>query len=137
MDLHLENSPLNIRLCKGIYIEDEAISFKDFQEIREHYVDNLRFMLQNGVYAGIATHDKYLIEKGYELIEQYKVPKNKYEFQMLYGVTPILGRSIAEKGHRMRLYIPYGSEWFKYSMRRLNENPKMVSHIIKALFLRK
>lgn len=137
MDLHNDSSPLNIRLCKGIYIENEDISFKDAQEIRNHFVEDLNFMLQNGVYAGIATHDSYLINKAYELIDHYGVPKTKYEFQMLYGVTTKLGRSIVDKGHRMRVYIPFGNEWFNYSIRRLKENPNMVSHIIKALFIRR
>jgi len=137
MDLNQDGSPLNIRLCKGIYIESEAISFKDIQAIRDHYVEDLDFMLQNGIYVGIATHDKYLIEKAYKLIDQYQVPKNMFEFQMLFGVTPKLGRSIVEKGHRMRIYVPFGIQWFNYSIRRLNENPNMVTHIIKALFIRK
>ena len=137
MDLNQDGSPLNIRLCKGIYIESEAISFKDIQAIRDHYVEDLDFMLQNGIYVGIATHDKYLIEKAYKLIDQYQVPKNMFEFQMLFGVTPKLGRSIVENGHRMRIYVPFGIQWFNYSIRRLNENPNMVTHIIKALFIRK
>jgi len=137
MDLHQNSSPLNIRLCKGIYIESETISFKDYQEIRDHYVEDLNFMLKSGIYAGIATHDKYLINKAFGLIDQYQVPNDKFEFQMLYGVTPKLGRSIVEKGHRLRIYVPFGIDWFKYSIRRLNENPNMVGHIIKALFIRK
>lgn len=137
MDLHQDDFLLNIRLCKGIYIENETISFKDSQQIRDHFVEDLSFMLLNGIYAGIATHDKYLIDRAYELIDQYNVPKDKYEFQMLYGVTPKLGQSIVENGHRMRIYVPFGIDWFNYSIRRLNENPNMVSHIIKALFIRK
>ena len=136
LDLHQKDSPLNIRLCKGIYIESETISFKNSQEIREHYIDDLRFMLQNGIYVGIATHDKYLIDRAFELIGQYGVLKANYEFQMLYGVTPKLGQSIFVKGHRMRVYVPFGIQWFNYSIRRLKENPNMVSHIIKAIFIR-
>jgi proline dehydrogenase len=137
LNLHKENSLLNIRLCKGIYIENETISFKNAGEIRNHYMEDLNVLLQNGVYVGIATHDKYLIDKAYELIDQYNIPPTHYEFQMLYGVTPKLGRSVIEKGHRMRIYVPFGKEWSNYSNRRLNENPKMVGHIIKALLFRK
>jgi proline dehydrogenase len=137
LELHKEDSPLNIRLCKGIYIENEDISFKDHQIIRDHFIEDLSILLRNGVYVGIATHDKYLIDKAFELIYQYVIPITNYEFQMLYGVTPKLGLSVREKGHRMRMYVPYGKDWFNYSMRRLNENPRMVSHIIKALFFRK
>jgi proline dehydrogenase len=135
MDLHQGNSPLNIRLCKGIYIEDQAIAFKDFQEIRDHYIDDLDFLLKNEVYVGIATHDKYLIDKAISLIEKYDVPKDKYEFQMLYGVTPGLAQMILNKGHRIRIYVPYGVDWLNYSIRRLNENPHIVNHIIKAMFV--
>jgi proline dehydrogenase len=137
LDLHQPEAPLNFRLCKGIYIEDERIAFKGYQEIRDHYVENLEWMLQNGVYVGIATHDKYLIDSALEIIEQLKVPKDKYEFQMLFGVAPQLRQSIVDRGHRLRVYVPYGKQWFNYSTRRLKENPKMVWHIIKAIFVRR
>lgn len=136
MDLNLPEAPLNFRLCKGIYIEEERIAYKGHQEIRDHYIEDLHFMLQNGIYVGIATHDKYLIEKAYELIDQLNIPKEKYEFQMLYGVTPILRQSIVDRGHRMRVYVPYGKQWFTYSTRRLKENPNMVWYILKAMFVR-
>lgn len=136
LDLHLPEVPLNFRLCKGIYIEEEHIAYKGYQEIRDHYIEDLRFMLQNRIYVGIATHDKYLIDKSYELIDQLKVPKDKYEFQMLFGVAPKLRQSIVDRGHRMRVYVPYGKQWFGYSTRRLKENPNMVWHIIKAMFVR-
>lgn len=135
-DLHTPENPLNFRLCKGIYVEPEAIAFKKYQEINDNYLKDLELMFQQGMYPGIATHDKPLIEGSYRLIEKYQIPKNKYEFQMLYGVTPELRRSIVEKGHVMRVYVPFGKEWFGYSTRRLKENPKMATHIIKALFIR-
>ncbi|NEW82220.1 MAG: proline dehydrogenase [Mariniphaga sp.] len=136
MDLHSPEAPLNFRLCKGIYIEDESIAYKKYQEIRDRYVEDMRFMLENGIYVGIATHDKYLIDKAYEIIEQLKVPKDKYEFQMLFGVAPKLRQSIVDRGHRIRVYVPFGKQWFNYSTRRLKENPNMVWHIIKAMFVR-
>ncbi len=135
-DLHSVEVPLNFRLCKGIYVEPEAIAYKKYQEINHHYLEDLEFMFSNGYYPGIATHDKPLVEGAYKLIEKYKVPKQAYEFQMLYGVTPDLRKNIVEKGHAMRVYVPFGKEWFGYSTRRLKENPKMASHIIKALFVR-
>ena len=88
------------------------------------------------MYPGIATHDIPLVEGAYKLIDKYKVPKENFEFQMLYGVTPSLRKSIVSKGHRMRVYVPYGEQWFAYSTRRLKENPKMANDIIKALFVR-
>jgi proline dehydrogenase len=93
-------------------------------------------MFQHKIYAGIATHDKYLVEGAYKLIEKHKVPKDGYEFQMLYGVTPELRKSIVAAGHTMRVYVPFGRHWFGYSTRRLKENPNMVWHIVKALFVR-
>jgi len=136
MDIHSKDIPLNYRLCKGIYVEPAEIAYKKYEEINEHYLEDLEFMFKNGVYPGIATHDKPLVKGAYKLIEKYNVPNNMYEFQMLYGVTPELRKSIVNNGHTMRVYVPFGKQWFGYSTRRLKENPKMASHIIKALFFR-
>jgi proline dehydrogenase len=136
MDLHSKEVPLNYRLCKGIYVEPAEIAYKKYEEINKHFLEDLEYMFRKGIYPGIATHDKPLVEGAYKLIEKYKVPKNMYEFQMLYGVTPELRKSIVEKGHTMRVYVPYGEQWFAYSTRRLKENPKMAMLIIKALFFR-
>ncbi|MFO7622249.1 MAG: proline dehydrogenase family protein [Bacteroidales bacterium] len=133
-ELNDPESPLSFRLCKGIYIEPEEIAFKKYEEINRHFLEDLEFMFRNRIFAGIATHDKPLIEGAYRLIEKYNVPKELYEFQMLYGVTPRLRDSVVSKGHSMRVYVPFGKEWFGYSTRRLKENPKMASHIIKAIF---
>lgn len=135
-DIHSEQTPVNYRLCKGIYVEPETIAYKKYQEINDHYVEDLDYMFGKGMYAGIATHDTPLVDAAYELIEKYQVPPDKYEFQMLYGVTPALRKSIIEKGHRLRVYVPFGKDWFAYSTRRLKENPKMAAEIIKALFVR-
>ena len=126
--------PLNFRLCKGIYIEPEAISFRKHDEINRHYTEDLEYMFANKMYAGIATHDKELIDAALNLIRKYKVPPEMYEFQMLYGVTPRLRDSIVAEGHKMRIYVPFGKQWFGYSTRRLKENPKVASHIMKAIF---
>ena len=134
IDLNNEKIPLNYRLCKGIYVEHESISFKKYEEINQHYLEDLEFLLRNKIYVGIATHDKPLVEGAYKLIKKYNVPKNMFEFQMLYGVTPKLRDSIVNEGHTMRVYVPFGKQWFGYSTRRLKENPKMASHIIKAVF---
>ena len=135
--LDLKNGTnLNYRLCKGIYVEPKEIAYKKYEEVNENYIKDLDFILQNGIYPGIATHDKNLIQAAYDLLEKYDVPKDKYEFQMLYGVTPELRQSILDKGHTMRVYVPFGKDWFGYSTRRLNENPKMAMLIIKALFKR-
>jgi len=136
LDLHSREVALNYRLCKGIYVEPAEIAYKKYEEINSQFLKNLETMLKNGIYPGIATHDTALVEGAFKLIEKYKVPKDKYEFQMLYGVTPALRQSIVDKGHKMRIYVPYGEQWFAYSTRRLKENPKMASEIIKALFVR-
>jgi proline dehydrogenase len=136
MDMHSKEVPLTYRLCKGIYVEPAEIAYKKYEEINQHFLEDLEFMFKNGVHPGIATHDKPLVDGAYKLIEKYKVPKHMYEFQMLYGVTPDLRHSIVAKGHRMRVYVPFGEKWFAYSTRRLKENPKMAWLIIKAIFVR-
>ena len=136
MDIHSKEIPLSYRLCKGIYVEPAEIAYKKYEEINQHFLEDLEFIFKNGVYPGIATHDKPLVEGAYKLIDKYKVPKEMYEFQMLYGVTPDLRKSIVDKGHRMRVYVPFGEQWFAYSTRRLKENPKMAWLIIKAIFVR-
>jgi proline dehydrogenase len=136
-DLNSKEYPLNIRLCKGIYNEPEEIAFKNKQEVNENYLIDLEYMLQQGYYPAIATHDKLLVEGAYKLFEKYNTSNEKHEFQMLYGVTPKLRSKIVSKGNTMRIYVPYGKDWFNYSTRRLQENPKMAFDIIKALFIRK
>ncbi|MCF6169695.1 MAG: proline dehydrogenase family protein [Bacteroidales bacterium] len=136
LDLHSEEIPINFRLCKGIYVEPESIAYKKYDEINRHFLEDLEFMFQKGIYPGIATHDVPLVEGAYKLIEKYKVPNDKFEFQMLYGVTPHLRQRILDKGYNLRVYIPFGKDWFAYSTRRLKENPKMAQDIIKAIFVR-
>ncbi len=136
LDMHTEEAPLNYRLCKGIYIEPESIAFKKYEEINDQFLKEIDFMFEHGIYPGIATHDRKLVEGSYKLIEKHHVPFEKYEFQMLYGVTPQLRSEIIKAGHRLRVYVPFGEQWFAYSTRRLKENPGMAMDIIKALFVR-
>ncbi len=133
-DLNSEEFPVNLRVCKGIYVEPEEIAYKKYEEVNSHFLDDVELMFQKKMYPAIATHDIPLVEGAFKLIEKYNVPVDKYEFQMLYGVTPGLRKSILDKGHRMRVYVPFGKQWFGYSTRRLKENPKMAGVIIKALF---
>jgi proline dehydrogenase len=127
---------INIRICKGIYNESADLAFKDREEINKNFLIDLEYMIRHHMYAAVATHDKKLIDGSYLLIDKYKVPADRIEFQMLYGVTPELRKSVVDKGFTMRVYVPYGKDWFNYSTRRLKENPKMISHMIKALFVR-
>jgi len=124
----------NYRLCKGIYVEPASIAYKDKQAIRDNYVKVLELMLKNGNYVGIATHDKYLIDEAYRLIEEYKIPKDKFEFQMLLGVKEDLRDKINSDGYKIRIYVPYGKDWYPYSIRRLKENPQIAGHIVRNLF---
>ncbi|MCD6092041.1 MAG: proline dehydrogenase family protein [Bacteroidales bacterium] len=135
-DLNATEAPLNFRLCKGIYVEPVEVAYKKYEEVNKHFLLSLDYMLEQKMYPSIATHDIPLVEGAYKLLEKYKPAKDKYEFQMLYGVTPSLRKSIMAKGHRMRVYVPFGKDWFGYSTRRLKENPKMASLIIKALFIK-
>ena len=135
MDLHTPSVPLNFRLCKGIYAEPARIAFQSHDRINAHFLEDLEFMIQNGVYPGIATHDPALVDVALALIDRYEVSRDRYEFQMLYGVTPGLRRTIINAGHTMRVYVPYGRHWFGYSTRRLKENPKIVNSIIKSVVL--
>jgi proline dehydrogenase len=122
------------RLCKGIYVEPEEIAFKGKQEVRDNFMASLRLMFYDGNYVGIATHDKYLIDESYKLIKEMNIPNEKFEFQMLFGVTEYLRDKINSDGYKMRVYIPYGEHWYAYSIRRLQENPAMAWHITKSIF---
>lgn len=134
VSIHTKENPINIRLCKGIYIEDESISYKKYQDINDNYIKILDKLLTMGAYVGIATHDKNLVDAAYELLEKHKVSKENYEFQMLYGVQPRLRKRTQNDGQPLKVYLPYGQDWFGYSIRRLQENPNMVSHIMKSIF---
>lgn len=135
-DIHSEENPINFRLCKGIYVEPSALAYKKYEEINAHFLDDIELMLKEKMYPAIATHDKPVIEGAYKLLRKYNYPKENYEFQMLFGVTPALRQSILEAGHRMRVYVPFGKHWFGYCTRRVKENPAMASVIMKAIFFK-
>ncbi len=124
----------NIRLCKGAYIEPEAIAFKGKEEIRLNYLKLLRMLLKGKCYVGIATHDDFLIGEAYQTIQEMKLPKFDYEFQMLHGVRMKLRNKIVADGHRLRVYVPFGRSWYAYSIRRFKENPQILGYVIHALF---
>lgn len=119
----------NIRLCKGIYAEPEEIAYQGFDEVRENFVRALGALLEGGSYVGIATHDEWLIEEGVRLARETGRSPSDYEFQFLLGVRPQRGTQLVEQGHRLRIYVPYGEEWYAYSLRRLQENPKIAGYI--------
>lgn len=134
---HLINGGIsNLRLCKGIYDEPPEIAYKAKRTIRRQFAEIIRMNLKSGSYSGIATHDKEVVQRSLELLDEMQVPSEKYEFQMLLGVTEKLRRKLVEDGHGMRIYVPYGEHWYGYCMRRMKENPNMAGHIIKNLFIR-
>jgi proline dehydrogenase len=119
----------SVRLCKGIYIEPESIQFRDDQEVRESFVRSLEALLDGGSYAAIATHDEWLVDESLRLLRERGLGADRYEFQMLLGVRPELGDRLVAGGHRLRIYVPYGQQWYEYSLRRLQENPKIAGYV--------
>ena len=123
----------NVRICKGIYVEPRRIAWKGFDTVRANYVQALEKLIARGVYVGIATHDEYLACAAVALIDKHGLKRDQYEFQMLLGVDEELRRILIEGGHRLRVYVPYGRDWYPYSMRRLRENPEVAGHVVKAM----
>ncbi len=126
----------NIRVCKGIYNESPSIAFKEREEIRNNFLKLLTIILEGGTYVGIATHDDVLIDGSLALVRKLGLKPPQYEFQMLLGVREARRDQIVRDGHRLRVYVPYGEQWYAYSTRRLKENPLMAWYITKALFVR-
>lgn len=133
----LSESNKNFRLCKGIYVEPEAIAYKKKEEINANYLKVLRLMFEKNCYVGIATHDDKLIDGAYKLIAEFRKKKDKYEFQMLLGVRENLRDRILNDGHRLRIYIPFGTSWYQYSIRRFKENPQIAGYVLKSIFSRR
>ncbi|MGE3164021.1 MAG: proline dehydrogenase family protein [Planctomycetota bacterium] len=131
----LAEGPTHLRLCKGIYVEPEAIAFRDREQVRDSYRLLLRQMLEGRIVrVGIATHDPPLIEHAIALIAELKTPPEQYEFQMLLGVAESLRDQLVRAGHPLRVYVPFGRSWHAYSLRRLRENPQIAGHIVRNLF---
>ena len=131
----LSNDKFNVRICKGIYVEDPSLVLNDYNDIRENYISLVKESLNNGSYVGIATHDEFLIDSLYSWILEKNISKDRYEFQVLHGV-PMQKKlkKLMDDGNTVRVYLPYGDNWYDYSVRRLKENPKMAGYIIKNLF---
>jgi proline dehydrogenase len=119
----------NVRICKGIYLEPPEIAFRDFDAVQASFVQTLEELLDGGSYVGIATHDEWLLEQGKRLVAERGLGQDDYEFQMLLGVRPELGDELVVEGHRLRIYVPFGRHWYEYSLRRLQENPKLAGYI--------
>ncbi len=119
----------NVRLCKGIYVEPEEIAFRAFEAVRASFVRALEALLDAGCHVGIATHDRWLVDEARRLVGERGLAAGQYEFQMLLGVRPELGDELVAEGHPLRIYVPFGRHWYEYSLRRLQENPKIAGYV--------
>lgn len=131
---NLSKAGTSVRLCKGIYVESETIAFRGREEVQENYKRLLRLLFDNNMYVGIATHDDVLLDFALEEIAKRGVPRDRYEFQMLLGVREQKRDALIKQGHKVRIYVPFGHDWYGYSVRRLKENPEVAGHIFKAMF---
>jgi proline dehydrogenase len=129
--VRLARAGVSVRLCKGIYDEPREIAYKDFDVVRQNYVLLLEKLFKGGAYVGIATHDEYLVWHGLRLVHQMGLSRDRYEFQMLLGVDEELRRILVDAGHKVRVYVPFGKDWYEYSTRRLKENPKIASYVAR------
>lgn len=129
----LPTTGANVRLCKGIYIEPRTAAWKGYDTVRRNFVAALEKLIRQGVYVGVATHDEYLVCAARELLDRYDAARDSYEFQMLLGVDEELRRILLDEGHRLRVYVPYGRDWYAYSMRRLRENPEVARHVVRGM----
>jgi len=120
----------NVRLCKGIYVEPEEVAYHDPEAVRANFVRALDELLACGAYVGVATHDEWLIGESLRRVEA--LPPEEYEFQMLLGVREQRADALVAAGNRLRVYVPYGKQWYAYSVRRLQENPAMAGMMAKA-----
>lgn len=123
----------SVRICKGIYVEPRRVAWKGFETVRANFLQALEKIIVRGIYPAIATHDEYLACCAAALVDKHGLKRDQYEFQMLLGVDPELRRILIESGHRLRVYVPYGADWYPYSMRRLRENPEVARHVMKAM----
>lgn len=123
-----------LRLCKGAYKEPAEIAFPKKADVDANFVKLMKLLLPSGVYHGIATHDPRMIEATREFAAQQGIARDQFEFQMLYGIRADLQRQLVREGYRLRVYIPYGRDWFPYFMRRLAERPANVLFLLRNLF---
>jgi proline dehydrogenase len=119
----------NVRLVKGIYVEPALIAYQEFAEVQENFVRCLHELLEAGSYTAVATHDEHLFTEGKRLVRERGLTRDEYEFQMLLGVRDLAAERLVRDGHRLRIYVPFGEHWYRYSLRRLQENPKIAGYV--------
>jgi proline dehydrogenase len=127
---------IRIRLCKGAYKEPAEIAFQAKSEVDANYLKLMKILLKSEIYHGLATHDEKIIREAQAFAIREQIPRDVFEFQMLYGIRRDLQRSLVREGWRMRVYVPFGTEWYPYLMRRLAERPANVGFVAKNLLRR-
>jgi proline dehydrogenase len=124
---------IRVRLCKGAYLEPPGVAFPRKSDVDANFVDLMKLLLDRGAYPAIATHDQRMIDATKAYAAAKKVPRDAFEFQMLYGIRRDLQRQLVAEGYRLRLYVPFGKAWYPYYMRRLAERPANVLFILRNL----
>jgi proline dehydrogenase len=124
----------NLRLVKGAYKESPEVAFPDKKDVDENFKKIIKMHLLNGNYTAVATHDDAIIEYTKQLVKEYDIPNSQFEFQMLYGIRPERQEQLVREGYTMRVYVPYGTDWYGYFMRRLAERPANVAFVLKGIF---
>lgn len=125
---------IRIRLCKGAYQEPAEIAFQEKSEVDANYIKLMKILLKSGIYHGLATHDEAIIREAQAFVLREQIPKSAFEFQMLYGIRRDLQRVLVREGWGMRVYVPFGTEWYPYLMRRLAERPANLFFVARNLF---
>ncbi|WP_028401342.1 proline dehydrogenase family protein [Ectobacillus panaciterrae] len=124
----------NLRLVKGAYKEPETVAFPEKHDVDENFKKIIKMHMLNGNYTAVASHDEAIIEYTKKLAEEYNIPRTQFEFQMLYGIRPERQLELVKEGYKMRVYVPYGNDWYGYFMRRLAERPANVAFVLKGIF---
>jgi len=119
----------NVRVCKGIYLEPAEVAYQGYETVRFNFAEAVAALLDGGAKVAVATHDDWVISEALALIEERGLGFDRYEFQLLLGVREDLAEELAREGHTVRIYVPYGRQWYEYSLRRLQENPKIAGYV--------
>ena len=130
----LKDKKVNLRLVKGAYKESPEVAYPNKADVDENYKRIIKQHLLNGNYAAVATHDDAIIDYVKKLEKEYNIPRTQFEFQMLYGIRTQTQIDLAKEGYKMRVYVPYGNDWYGYFMRRLAERPANVAFVLKGMF---
>lgn len=134
--LELAELEPNVRVCKGIYVEPVELAYQGDEAVRFSFVETMSALWERGAKVAVATHDEALVAQALGLIEERELGPERYEFQLLLGVREELADELVRGGHTVRIYVPYGRKWYEYSLRRLQENPKIAGYAARDTFRR-